>query len=169
MLFGASMIVRKAGTHFSGSCSGCASLYTECRKKAGKIVGLPLRLRLICRTKGGEIEVADVPGGQAKRLSIRPEGMTWAEPAKTASIARRTTLNQRNRRLQPPTTTAKMATSRRRSAIATATMINHFESLKYPAARSLESITLDPHARFARSIRQMLFSVDSVLPFRLRF
>ena len=73
MLFGASMIVRKAGTHFSGSCSGCASLYTECRKKAGKIVGLPLRLRLICRTKGGEIEVADVTGWSGETL-IHPTG-----------------------------------------------------------------------------------------------
>jgi hypothetical protein len=44
--------------HLSGSCSGCASLYTECWKKAGKIV----RSRLIWRLKGGQIEVADLTG-----------------------------------------------------------------------------------------------------------
>jgi hypothetical protein len=48
--------------HLSGSCSGCASLYTECRKKAGKIV----RSRLIWRLKGGQIEVADLTGWLGK-------------------------------------------------------------------------------------------------------
>jgi len=48
---------------------GCASLYTECRKKAGKIVGL----QLICRIKGGEIGVANVTGWSGK-TPIHPTG-----------------------------------------------------------------------------------------------
>jgi hypothetical protein len=65
-LFVLSTIFRKTGTHFSGSCSGCASLYTECQKKAGKIV----RLELICRAKDGEIEVAIQPDSQARAQSV---------------------------------------------------------------------------------------------------